>query len=74
MRADCRLTVDPAVSTAPLIAQIVLTLFVFFMLLNSAAVLVYVERKVAALHAAALRPVPGRAARDCCSRSPTSSS
>src|SRR5260221_5801418 len=32
-----------------LIAQIVLTLFVFFMLLNSAAVMVYVERKVAAL-------------------------
>src|SRR5258705_2381117 len=31
-----------------LIAQIVLTLFVFFMLLNSAAVMVYVERKVAA--------------------------
>src|SRR5437016_10424471 len=31
------------------IAQIVLTLFVFFMLLNSAAVMVYVERKVAAL-------------------------
>src|SRR5947207_9334613 len=32
-----------------LIAQIGLTLFVFFMLLNSAAVMVYVERKVAAL-------------------------
>src|ERR1700752_1395435 len=31
------------------IAQIVLTLFVFFMLLNSAAVMGYVERKVAAL-------------------------
>src|SRR4249920_1566712 len=31
------------------IAQIVLTLFTFFMLLNSAAVMVYVERKVAAL-------------------------
>src|SRR5256712_14028238 len=31
------------------VAQIVLTLFVFFMLLNSAAVMVYVERKVAAL-------------------------
>jgi len=31
------------------LAQIVLTLFVFFMLLNSAAVMVYVERKVAAL-------------------------
>src|SRR5881392_3717369 len=31
------------------IAQIVLTLFVFFMLLNSAAVMVYVERKVAAM-------------------------
>jgi NADH-quinone oxidoreductase subunit H len=30
------------------IAQIVLTLFVFFMLLNSAAIMVYVERKVAA--------------------------
>ncbi len=34
--------------TPVLIAQIVLTLFVFFMLLNSAAVMVYVERKVAA--------------------------
>src|SRR5947208_3393229 len=29
------------------VAQVVLTLFVFFMLLNSAAVMVYVERKVA---------------------------
>src|SRR5438477_511989 len=35
--------------TSLFIAQIVLTLFVFFMLLNSAAVMVYVERKVAAL-------------------------
>jgi NADH-quinone oxidoreductase subunit H len=35
--------------TTLLIAQIVLTLFVFFMLLNSAAVMVYVERKVAAM-------------------------
>src|SRR5476649_2608649 len=35
--------------TPLLIAQIVLTLFVFFMLLNSAAVMVYAERKVAAL-------------------------
>jgi NADH-quinone oxidoreductase subunit H len=35
--------------TSLLIAQIVLTLFVFVMLLNSAAVMVYVERKVAAL-------------------------
>src|SRR5579872_2344403 len=34
--------------TPLLIAQIVLTLFVFFMLLNSAAVMVYFERKVAA--------------------------
>src|SRR5262249_38654140 len=34
--------------TPLLIAQIVLTLFVFVMLLNSAAVMVYVERKVAA--------------------------
>src|SRR5216110_2946343 len=32
-----------------LIAQIVLTLFVFVMLLNSAAIMVWVERKVAAL-------------------------
>src|SRR5690349_4478726 len=31
------------------IAQIVLTLFVFVMLLNSAAIMVYVERKVAAM-------------------------
>src|SRR5476649_1075125 len=38
----------PAV-TPLLIAQIGLTLFVFFMLLNSAAVMVYFERKVAAL-------------------------
>ena len=35
--------------TPLLIAQIVLTLFVFVMLLNSAALMVYVERKVAAL-------------------------
>jgi len=35
--------------TPLLIAQVVLTLFVFVMLLNSAAVMVYVERKVAAL-------------------------
>ena len=35
--------------TALLLAQIVLTLFVFVMLLNSAAAMVYVERKVAAL-------------------------
>jgi NADH-quinone oxidoreductase subunit H len=34
--------------TALLIAQLGLTLFVFFMLLNSAAVMVYAERKVAA--------------------------
>ena len=35
--------------TPLLVAQIGLTLFVFFMLLNSAAIMVYVERKVAAL-------------------------
>ncbi len=35
--------------TLLLVAQIVLTLFVFVMLLNSAAIMVYVERKVAAL-------------------------
>src|SRR5436190_1935660 len=35
--------------TPLLIAQVGLTLFVFFMLLNSAAIMVYVERKVAAL-------------------------
>ena len=34
--------------TPLLVAQILLTLFVFFMLLNSAAIMVYVERKVAA--------------------------
>src|ERR1700712_4336406 len=34
--------------TPLLVAQIVLTLFVFFMLLNSAAVMVYFERKLAA--------------------------
>src|SRR5262245_18319566 len=38
------------------IAQIVLTLFVFFMLLNSAAIMVYVERKVAAMLQQRLRP------------------
>ena len=42
--------------TTVLIAQIVLTLFVFFMLLNSAAVMVYVERKVAALMQQRLGP------------------
>src|ERR1700752_3065008 len=35
--------------TPLVIAQIVLTLFVFIMLLNSAAIMVYVERKVAAM-------------------------
>jgi NADH-quinone oxidoreductase subunit H len=35
--------------TPLLIAQLLLTLFVFVMLLNSAAIMVYVERKVAAL-------------------------
>src|SRR5438128_3875019 len=35
--------------TPLLVAQIVLTLFVFVMLLNSAAIMVYAERKVAAL-------------------------
>src|SRR6058998_585783 len=35
--------------TPLLLAQIVLTLFVFVMLLNSAAIMVYVERKVAAM-------------------------
>jgi NADH-quinone oxidoreductase subunit H len=39
-----------------LVAQIVLTLFVFFMLLNSAAIMVYVERKVAALMQQRLGP------------------
>ena len=43
-----------------LIAQIVLTLFVFVMLLNSAAVMVYVERKVAALLQQRVGPVSGR--------------
>src|SRR5947208_4664667 len=41
---------------ALLIAQIALTLFVFVMLLNSAAVMVYVERKVAALMQQRLGP------------------
>src|SRR5579872_1690129 len=40
---------DASGMTPLLLAQIVLTLFVFFMLLNSAAVMVYVERKVAAM-------------------------
>jgi len=35
--------------TPLLVAQLVLILFVFFMLLNSAAIMVYVERKVAAM-------------------------
>src|SRR5207247_10855278 len=35
--------------TPLLLAQVALTLFVFVMLLNSAAIMVYVERKVAAL-------------------------
>src|ERR1700738_2723898 len=35
--------------TPLLVAQVGLTLFVFVMLLNSAAIMVYVERKVAAL-------------------------
>jgi len=39
-----------------LVAQLVLTLFVFFMLLNSAAVMVYVERKVAAFMQQRLGP------------------
>jgi NADH-quinone oxidoreductase subunit H len=42
--------------TPLLIGQIVLTLFVFVMLLNSAAVMVYVERKVAALMQQRLGP------------------
>jgi NADH-quinone oxidoreductase subunit H len=42
--------------TPLLIGQIVLILFVFFMLLNSAAVMVYVERKVAALMQQRLGP------------------
>ena len=42
--------------TPLLIAQIGLTLFVFVMLLNSAAVMVYVERKVAALLQQRLSP------------------
>src|SRR5690349_9735847 len=40
---------DGQAMTPLLIAQLALTLFVFVMLLNSAAVMVYVERKVAAL-------------------------
>ena len=43
--------------TPLLIAQIGLTLFVFVMLLNSAAVMVYVERKVAALLQQRLGPI-----------------
>src|ERR1700730_3927000 len=42
--------------TPLLIAQIGLTLFVFFMLLNSAAIMVYVERKVAAMLQQGLGP------------------
>jgi NADH-quinone oxidoreductase subunit H len=42
--------------TPLLVAQIVLTLFVFVMLLNSAAVMVYVERKVAGLMQQRLGP------------------
>src|SRR5262249_24962074 len=47
--------------TVLLIAQIVLTLFVFVMLLNSAAIMVYVERKVAAI--LQQRPGPSRGGR-----------
>ena len=53
-----------------LIAQIGLTLFVFFMLLNSAAVMVYVERKVAAMLQQRLGPYLV-VREDCSSRSPT---
>jgi NADH-quinone oxidoreductase subunit H len=42
--------------TPLLVGQIVLILFVFFMLLNSAAIMVYVERKVAALMQQRLGP------------------
>src|SRR5262245_42024151 len=42
--------------TPLLLGQIVLILFVFFMLLNSAAIMVYVERKVAALMQQRLGP------------------
>ena len=47
--------------TPELIAQLVLIVVVFFALQISAAVLVYMERKVAASRPAALRSVPGRA-------------
>ena len=58
--------------TPLLVAQLGLTLFVFIMLLNSAAAMVYVERKVAAL----LQQAWGHtwwAPKVFCSRSPTSS-
>src|SRR5205823_15089573 len=42
--------------TSLLVAQIVLTLFVFFMLVNSAAIMVYMERKVAAFAQQRLGP------------------
>ena len=50
------------------------TLTVFMALQISAAVMVYAERKVCRVHAAALRPLPRRARRACSSPSPTSSS
>jgi NADH:ubiquinone oxidoreductase subunit H len=49
------------------IAQLAILLFVFVMLLSSAAGMVYMERKVAAR----IQPL---ARTGCCSRSPTSSS
>ena len=54
-------------------AQLAILGFVFFMLLNSAAIMVYVERKVAAKIQQRMGPtLSARTA--CCSRWPTSSS
>ncbi len=53
-------------------AGIVLT--VFFGLQMGAAVMVYAERKVAAFMQQRVGPLPGRPARACSSRLPTSSS
>ena len=59
--------------TPAFIAQLGILGFVFVMLLSSAAVMVYVERKVAAKIQQRMGHISS-GLRACCSRSPTSSS